>query len=247
MQQVFGSDYLNSAQYGTAYSRTLLICGIGICYAPLAPLILVATSLYFGISYVVEAHNVVYVYSVVIDSGATFWPLVFNRIMVGSFIAQLVLVGLYWIIAPSGFLSISMVPLPFITAMFSYYLNAKYEHVSSYLAVKDASEEALLSDDGRYLSTLDAPPIESVKNPVLTAAALQNGKDLFEWMEAMNIPISIDSEGSNSQYYSISSPSQGAALSVSPPRSGRSATNTGGRDSGVGAVEVEVIGDAVPK
>jgi len=79
--------------YEVAYATHLLVLLILLTYSTLAPFILIWGTLYFGMAYISQKYNIVYVFEPKYESGGLHWPLVFNRVCVGLIIYQLVLVG----------------------------------------------------------------------------------------------------------------------------------------------------------
>lgn len=124
--------------YGETYPVHLLIFVIGVSYSTIAPLAVVISLLYFLLGYCACKYQVLYVAQPVYESGGTFWPLVFDRMMVGLLICQLATLGLFGlkqVPVQTAFLF----PLPFITYIFHSACKKAFGQVSKTLPLSVAS------------------------------------------------------------------------------------------------------------
>lgn len=93
----FSSTYypslLTTINYGIAYPIPILIFCVGIIYAPIAPIISVFCSLFFGIAYCVYKYMLLYVHIPAYETGGQQAPMAVRRCLVGMLVCQLTMMG----------------------------------------------------------------------------------------------------------------------------------------------------------
>jgi len=82
-------------------------------------------------AYLIAKYMFVYVYKPEFDSGAKFWPLVFNRIIAAILLGQLTLIGLFVFKKFIG--GIIIFPLPILTLVFRAYIHKRFDPPCQYL------------------------------------------------------------------------------------------------------------------
>ncbi len=80
--------------YGRVLAQDLLVLTVCMTYACLAPLILIAGVLFFGMSYIVYKHQILYVYES-LETGGSFFPAAFRRFIFALFTAQATMIGMF--------------------------------------------------------------------------------------------------------------------------------------------------------
>ncbi|PIA39261.1 hypothetical protein AQUCO_02600001v1 [Aquilegia coerulea] len=83
-----------SIDFASSEPRIQLYFLLGLVYAVVTPILLPFIVVFFGFSYMVFRHQIINVYSQKYESGASFWPDVHRRVIIGLIIAQLLLMGL---------------------------------------------------------------------------------------------------------------------------------------------------------
>jgi len=150
--------------YGKNLPEMVLIAIIGIAFTPIQPLMPILCMGYFGFAYFSYKHQFIFMLVQPFETGGKHWPLIFNRIIFGSVIAQLTLIGLYGLkqSAPAYGLA---APLPIITFIYWYLLNGEFNSRYSSPSALDAARTDL------SLSALDEKMIARLRrgptlNPV---------------------------------------------------------------------------------
>lgn len=103
----------------THTTASIQVWAIGLTYATLAPVILPMVVIYFVFGWFASKYQFLYVSMPVYESGAKFFPLVFNRILVGLMIYQLMMWGIFGL--KKSYIAFVLLPLPFVTALFYWY------------------------------------------------------------------------------------------------------------------------------
>eukprot|EP00127_Corallochytrium_limacisporum_P005793 Clim_evm11s211 gene=Clim_evmTU11s211 len=79
--------------YGTVLSDFLLYFIFFAVYAPIAPLMILISGLYFLINFFVWRNQAMFVNIPLYDAGGTLWPVMFDRMVAAMFIAELTMIG----------------------------------------------------------------------------------------------------------------------------------------------------------
>jgi len=118
--------------YARMMGNHMLIFLIILVFGVIAPLILLFGFAYFIVAYLVDYHNLYYVYRQKWEGHGNMWPALFGEICIALAIFQLTLIG---VISLVGFWpSVFLIPLPFITLAFYIQVNRRYftrQHYSS--------------------------------------------------------------------------------------------------------------------
>ena len=115
-------DYANYYNYFLFYTTTAL------CFGTLQPLVLPITALYFTLDSWLKKYMLLYVCVTKNESGGLFWRMVFNRVIVGAIIAN-VIVGLV-VIAPqrgTWIMLAALAPAPFCLLAFKFYCSKQFD------------------------------------------------------------------------------------------------------------------------
>jgi len=141
--------------YATTLGVILLIFVIAFTYAPIAPFVIPWTVIFYAIAYLFGKYLLIYVYSPGYDSGGLFWPVVFNRIIFGMVLGQLILLGVF-IFKTHPSLSL-VAPLPLITGIFAYVMHALFDRPSTYLSMNEYPRSA--ENNGESFKHLYKDPV----------------------------------------------------------------------------------------
>ncbi|KAF8161319.1 hypothetical protein B0H34DRAFT_840484 [Crassisporium funariophilum] len=125
-------------QYAVYYSNTLFMAAVGIVFAPLAPLVVLAAGIVFWMSSWVYKYQLMFVFITKVESGGRIWNVVINRLLVCVVLMQALMVltiGLQY-----GFRTfrwLSCVPPILIIFFFKLYINHAYVPVFNYFSPTD--------------------------------------------------------------------------------------------------------------
>jgi len=114
-------------QYAVYYSNILFMAAVGLVFAPLAPLVVLAAAIVFWMSSCVYKYQLMFVFVTKVESGGRIWNVVINRLLFCVLLMQALMIltiGLQF-----GFrtlLWLSAVPPIFITFAFKIYINRTY-------------------------------------------------------------------------------------------------------------------------
>lgn len=123
--------------YDRVFANHLFILIVGLSYSALAPIITPFVALYFGFGYIVWMHQTLSVYIPVYSCGGMMWPRVFNRMIVGTVVFQLLMIGVIGL-KESYAASVLLLPLPVITALFYVFILQHYIRPSANLSLQTA-------------------------------------------------------------------------------------------------------------
>jgi len=123
--------------YDRVFANHLFILIVGLSYSALAPIITPFVALYFGFGYVVWMHQTLSIYIPVYSCGGMMWPRVFNRMIIGTVVFQLLMIGCIGL-KQSYAASILVLPLPVVTALFYFFILQHYIKPADNLSLKTA-------------------------------------------------------------------------------------------------------------
>jgi hypothetical protein len=103
--------------YGTLVPGDTIVILLGVTFCVMCPIIAPVSLVYFTTAYIVHKHNLVYVFRQPYQAGAMAWPRIFNQVITGLFIFQLVMICLL-ALKKSVAAPIICIPLPFLTIVF---------------------------------------------------------------------------------------------------------------------------------
>ncbi|KAG6546299.1 hypothetical protein Mapa_012340 [Marchantia paleacea] len=141
-----------SFSYLPSVPNDLLIITITMAYAVIAPLILPFAFAYFGIGWFVQRNQALKVYVPEYESGGRMWPHVHSRILVGLFVSQITMLG-YFSVKKFAYV-VLLLPLPFLTILFSNICHKVYYPSFQVVAIEVASED--VKEVPTLTSVLDA-------------------------------------------------------------------------------------------
>eukprot|EP00054_Salpingoeca_dolichothecata_P014176 m.79523 g.79523 ORF g.79523 m.79523 type:complete len:798 (+) comp20860_c0_seq3:205-2598(+) len=137
-------------QYFKLAPRHLLVFLIGLTYAVISPIILPFLVIFFGSGYITYRYSLLYVHMPLFESGGAMWPRMFNRVMVGVLLSQIVVLGVLGV-KKAAIASPLIIPMLFITIVFWRHMNSVFEKVPLYIPRSDAVD----ADKGELEGTKD--------------------------------------------------------------------------------------------
>ncbi|KAG9515562.1 DUF221-domain-containing protein, partial [Aureobasidium melanogenum] len=143
---------LSSMSWGTVFPPYTNLFVIAICYAIIAPLVLIFAAIGLYLFYLAYRYNLLYVSNANIDTKGRVYPRALQQVFVGLYIAEFCLIGLFAIATGSsvgalGPLILMIIFLVF-TALYHLSLNAALEPLINYLPKSlEAEERRLLDED----------------------------------------------------------------------------------------------------
>ncbi|KAG0592601.1 hypothetical protein KC19_1G265900 [Ceratodon purpureus] len=125
--------------YHQSIPNDLLILTLALCYAVIAPMILVFTFLYFLLGWTVQRNQALNVHVPDWESNGSLWPHIHHRILAALLAAQITAIA-YFAVKEFVWTPILLL-LPFLTLLFHVYCNRKFrpliEHVSLHMATEE--------------------------------------------------------------------------------------------------------------
>ncbi|KAF2632481.1 DUF221-domain-containing protein [Macroventuria anomochaeta] len=121
-------DYTSYYNYFLFYSTVTLVFG------SLQPITLVVTAFYFTLDSWMKKYLLMYVFCTKNETGGLFWRVLFNRMLFGAFLANVITICL---VATKGgtsqyIMAAAMAPLPFLLLGFKIYCKKTYDHSIKY-------------------------------------------------------------------------------------------------------------------
>ncbi|KZM26972.1 uncharacterized protein EKO05_0004743 [Ascochyta rabiei] len=121
-------DYTSYYNYFLFYSTVTLIFGM------LQPVTLVVTAFYFTLDSWMKKYLLMYVFYTKNETGGLFWRVLFNRMLFGAFLANVITACL---VSTKGgvqqyMMAAAMAPLPFLLLGFKFYCKKTYDHSMKY-------------------------------------------------------------------------------------------------------------------
>ncbi|KAI7982954.1 CSC1-like protein [Camellia lanceoleosa] len=126
-----------SLNFSTSEPRIQLYFLLGLVYSVITPILLPFIIVFFAFSYMVFRHQIINVYDQKYESGATFWPDVHRRIIIGLIISQLLLMGL---MSTKGAENSTpfLIVLPVLTIWFHRFCKGRFESAFMKFPLQDA-------------------------------------------------------------------------------------------------------------
>ncbi|KAG6857190.1 hypothetical protein H0H87_008255 [Tephrocybe sp. NHM501043] len=125
-------------QYAIYYSNVLFMGAVGLVFAPLAPLVVVAAAIVFWLGSFVYKYQLMFVFVSKVESGGRLWNVVVNRLLFSALLMQLLMVltiGLQYRFKSLQWLS-TIPPILFIVA-YKIYINRVYVPAFQYFIPTD--------------------------------------------------------------------------------------------------------------
>ncbi|KAF2143706.1 uncharacterized protein K452DRAFT_296695 [Aplosporella prunicola CBS 121167] len=149
--------------WGTIYPIYTNLFVIAICYACIAPLVLIFAGIGLWLFYFAYRYNLLYVYNVDVDTKGLCYPRALQHLFVGLYIAEVCLIGLFAIqLSGEGALGpfILMIILLIFTFLFHVSLNTALDPLLKYLPKSLQDEERRLLEAEHDHADGSAPALE---------------------------------------------------------------------------------------
>lgn len=154
-------------EYASYYNYFLFYATVTLCYAPLQPLVLPVTALYFSLDSYGKKYLLMYVFTTKYESGGKFWRVVFNRMLFNALFGNLLVALVVGAQGSTWAMLISLAPLPFLLLGFKIYCKRTFDTKSEFYTTRDDINGGL--ENGAASSTAARPDRVHKKfgNPVL--------------------------------------------------------------------------------
>lgn len=126
-----------SLNFSVSEPRLQLYFLLGLVYSVVTPILLPFIIIFFAFSYMVFRHQIINVYDQKYESGASFWPDVNRRILIGLVISHLLLIGLLSTKEASQSTPLLIV-LTVLTIWFHKFCKGRFESVFVRFPLQDA-------------------------------------------------------------------------------------------------------------
>ncbi|RHZ87104.1 hypothetical protein Glove_40g12 [Diversispora epigaea] len=126
--------------YSVYYNVHMFFFTIGILYCVIAPIILIFCVSYFSLAYLVYRYQLMYVFTTKVETGGTYWRVVFNRLIVSILFWQCVMVGVMNL-KGAHIQSLAVLPLPAITIFLKIMCSRSFDEKIRYGIIDSSSEE----------------------------------------------------------------------------------------------------------
>ncbi|KAI0151788.1 DUF221-domain-containing protein [Xylariaceae sp. FL1272] len=146
--------------YASQYNYFLFYATVALCFGGIQPLTLAAAALYFSIDVWLKRYLLLYIFITKNESGGMSWRVVFNRLVFGTILANLVIFLAVFIRGDGTHeMAFAAVPLPFIMIIFKIYCSKTFDtpiHFYSTHSVNKNPETGGLKDPLRSSTNLAA-------------------------------------------------------------------------------------------
>lgn len=143
---------LKNVQWGSFFPQFTNYAVIGIVFCIIAPLIMVFNLMVFSLYWFTQRYNVLYVYQFRVDTGGLLFPVAINQLMVGVYVMEICLVGLFFIAKDAdGNLNcipqaVIMIVVVVLTAIYQWLLNDAFRPLFRYLPIT-LEDDAVIRDE----------------------------------------------------------------------------------------------------
>lgn len=125
--------------YASYYNYFLFYSTVALCFATLQPITLVVVAFYFTLDSWMKKYLLMYVFCTKNESGGAFWRVLFNRMLVGTFLSNCIVALL---VAARGYGSKwmmlgAMIPLPIGLLAFKFYCKNAFDNSYKYYTKGD--------------------------------------------------------------------------------------------------------------
>ncbi|KAI0017374.1 DUF221 domain protein [Xylariomycetidae sp. FL0641] len=136
--------------YASYYNYFLFYSTVALCFGGIQPLVLPAAALYFSLDIWLKKYLLLYIFVTKTESGGMFWRVLFNRLVFGTILSNLVIFLTAWVRGDgTRQMAFASVPLPFIMIIFKVVcarvFDDKIHYYSTHNVVKHP-EGSMLKD-----------------------------------------------------------------------------------------------------
>ncbi|KAJ4378163.1 hypothetical protein N0V83_000996 [Neocucurbitaria cava] len=119
--------------YANYYNYFLFYTTVALCFAPLQPITLVVVAFYFSLDSWMKKYLLMYVFCTKNESGGAFWRILFNRMLIGTFLSNCIVALLVIARGSSKWMMLAaMIPLPLGLLAFKFYCKNAYDNSLKY-------------------------------------------------------------------------------------------------------------------
>lgn len=120
--------------YASYYNYFLFYSTVALCFAPLQPITLIVVAFYFTLDSWMKKYLLMYVFCTKNESGGAFWRVLFNRMLVGTFLSNCIVALLC---VARGYeakwmMLAAMIPLPLGLLAFKFYCKSAFDDSLKY-------------------------------------------------------------------------------------------------------------------
>ncbi|RIA90619.1 hypothetical protein C1645_823153 [Glomus cerebriforme] len=126
--------------YPVYYNIHLFFFTVGMLYSVIAPLILFFCAAYFSLALLVYRYQLMYVFTTKIETGGTFWRVVFNRLIGSLIFWQGIMIGVMNL-KGAHIQSVAILPLPMMTLMVKFICAKRFDAPIRYYKPKKSDPE----------------------------------------------------------------------------------------------------------
>ncbi|KAI8936934.1 hypothetical protein NX059_006163 [Plenodomus lindquistii] len=131
-----------SFDYASYYNYFLFYSTVALCFAPLQPMTLAVVAFYFSLDSWMKKYLLMYVFCTKNESGGAFWRILFNRMLVGTFLSNCI-VALLCVARGYGskwMMLAAMIPLPLGLLAFKFYCKGAFDNSLKYYTKGDLAK-----------------------------------------------------------------------------------------------------------
>ncbi|KAJ3188365.1 hypothetical protein HDU85_005516 [Gaertneriomyces sp. JEL0708] len=178
------SSFLN---YGTLYPMHVLIFVLVICYAPIAPLVLLPGLVYFGLGWCVFKHQLLFVYVKEWESFGRHWVMAFKRATVGMGVMQVVLAGV--LVAKDAQIPAGLcVPLVIFTIVFYIYCRKVFEKRTFLVPLEEFGARQTLDRTQMISQRPSSVDLPEVFEKVRSSESLESSTEALHSASVVDMP-----------------------------------------------------------
>jgi calcium permeable stress-gated cation channel len=142
-------------EYASYYNYFLFYAAVTLCFAPVQPLVLPATALYFIIDYYLKKYLLLYRFVTKTESGGLFWRVLFNRFIFATIFSHLIVLLTTWVRGEGTHIQFyACCPLPILMLAFKFYCHKAFDNKIRFYSTRNVSKhpEATLQKEDRQRS-----------------------------------------------------------------------------------------------
>ncbi|KAH7139423.1 hypothetical protein B0J11DRAFT_42884 [Dendryphion nanum] len=127
--------------YASYYNYFLFYSTVALCFATLQPITLIVVAFYFTLDASMKKYLLLYVFCTKNESGGQYWRVLFNRLLVGAFLSNLIVALM---VGARGYASrwhmlAAMIPLPILLLGFKFYCKRTFDASMRYYTKGETS------------------------------------------------------------------------------------------------------------
>lgn len=165
--------------YASYYNYFLFYTTVALCFAGIQPLVLPAAALYFSIDVWLKKYLLLYIFVTKTESGGLFWRVLFNRVIFGTMLSNLIIWLTIWERGDGTHMMLyAVIPLPFIMIIFKVYCARVFDEKINFYATRHIQESSMQKDpfarDNRLASRFGHPALYKPLITPMVHAKAQN-------------------------------------------------------------------------